>query len=197
MDVSGSIQVGYKVHQTPHAQAMQQQVSSSSPSLESPTSTSMARKRTLEMSTTTPFHVGYDTMPSIMVNPLPASPHFISSFELDNISVASSSSPYAGSVSTLDSSPMAFSNSSQSSFASFGDDCEAEDGEDATMHARPEMKRRRTAPGLMSTPTRQDGGYKSSEKRGNGKDGQDVWPEDVEQAFHDGEPTCQQARAPS
>lgn len=173
--------------QTPHAAGIQQQqhtASSSSPMVESPTSTSMARKRTLDMSST-----GSHTAPkeelSILVNSLPSSPVLIPSFELDGISVASSSSPYAGSVSTLASSPMLHSNSSQSSFASI-EGSEMESGEDETFLPRPEIKRRRTAPGSMTTPTRAQG-IVLSEKRGNGKDGQDVWPADVEEAFHGGE----------
>lgn len=169
-----------KQHQTPHAPAMQQ--SSSSPAtVESPTSTSMARKRTLEMS------ASFFEQPSIMVDPLDSSPRFVPAFDFDSLSVASSSSPYAGSVSTLDSSPMTLSNSSQSSFTSLGDDGDPDSGDESSFNPRPGMKRRRTAPSLMSTPTRQEGGYTVAEKRGNGKDGQDVWPNDVEEAFHVGE----------
>lgn len=122
-----------------------------------------------------------------MVDPLDSSPRFVPAFDFDALSVASSSSPYAGSVSTLGSSPMTFSNSSQSSFTSLGDDGDADSGDDASFNPRPGMKRRRTAPSLMSTPTRQEGGYVVAEKRGNGKDGQDVWPTDVEDAFYAGE----------
>lgn len=67
---------------------------------------------------------------------------------------------------------------------------------------RPEMKRRRTIPDILAlrTPVRGNSfgagrGVDGSgmvvngmdvDRRGNGKDGQDVWPEDVEDAFHNG-----------
>ena len=180
-----------EIHATPaHAPtreaAAMQQSSSSSPTVESPTSTSMARKRTLEM-TSTGLKPNYNDDLSFLIRSMPSSPGLIPSFEIDDISVASSSSPYAGSVSTMASSPMMQCNSSQTSFASASSvgDSEMDFGEDDTVTSRPEIKRRRTAPGLMTTPTRAPGSS-GGDKRGNGKDGQDVWPADVEEAFQGG-----------
>ena len=55
--------------------------------------------------------------------------------------------------------------------------------------ARPDLKRRKTAPpGYFSpaTPTTPA----SPEKRGNGKDGQEVWPPAVEEVFMEGASAC-------
>lgn len=71
-------------------------------------------------------------------------------------------------------------------------DLKLEDGSDEEDYGmrleeteRPESyKRRRRSPdGLSLAPSRDS----SAERRGNGKDGQDVWPTDVEDAFLGGE----------
>lgn len=57
------------------------------------------------------------------------------------------------------------------------------------------MKRRKTAPEAVVVPSSPWSGGEGEEdnkvllrieKRGNGKDGQDVWPVEVESAFHTG-----------
>ena len=66
-------------------------------------------------------------------------------------------------------------------------DLKLEDGSDEEDYRmreeteRPESyKRRRRSPDGLSFGTSRDS---SAERRGNGKDGQDVWPTDVEDAF--------------
>ncbi|KAM0749100.1 TEA-domain-containing protein [Meredithblackwellia eburnea MCA 4105] len=102
----------------------------------------------------------------------------------------------------LTSSPMSMSlsNSPRSSFAalsSSGSITDDEEDDDQNFlrprfgngAGRPNIKRRRTAPEILgvvspSTPPTRVIERETTEKRGNGKDGQDVWPEDVEEAFH-------------
>ena len=50
---------------------------------------------------------------------------------------------------------------------------------------RPDMKRRKTAPADLS-PHKSPGKRSSPERKGTGKDGAEVWPQDVEDAFYAG-----------
>lgn len=183
--VLGDLEVhSYPGHlQTPHTVSMHQS-SSSSPTFESPTSTSMGRKRTLEMRSTGWKPSGSDGM-NILVNAPPPTPHPIPAFKLDGIQVASSSSPYAGSVSTAASSPMVHDNSSQSFCASqeWQDELTGDEEEDPA--PRPKTKKRKTAPTPKKTPKRRP--RVVHQQRGNGKEGAHVWPAAVEAAFIEGE----------
>jgi hypothetical protein len=51
---------------------------------------------------------------------------------------------------------------------------------------RPELKRRKTAPPALMPSTLIGSPKKSPEKRASGKDGLEVWPADVEEAFYQG-----------
>lgn len=170
---------------------------SSSPLNEgAPGSAGMARKRTLQ-DMANPMD---DGMSSTNSSPL----SLIPSFEFDPAH-ALHSSPY--SVTTLASSPMSltFSNSSQSSYGGSGcgdadydfDLADEHDPFEGGAQGRPDMKRRRTAPEMMdgSPPhSMREESQSPSDKRGNGKDGQDVWPQDAEDAFHTGACTARTRR---
>ncbi|KAL8292878.1 hypothetical protein RQP46_000572 [Phenoliferia psychrophenolica] len=146
----------------------------------------MVRKRTLQ-------DMAYPLDDAGSTSSTSTSPHsLIPSFEFDPAhGHGSHSSPF--SVSTLASSPMSlsFSNSSQGSFASSSGDADYDyelvEEHELLEGERPEMKRRRTAPDVMdgSPPhSMREESLSPSDKRGNGKDGQDVWPQDAEDAFH-------------
>lgn len=143
----------------------------------------------------------------------------IPSFEFDPArSLAPSSSPYSISSSLASSSPMSpmsslqTSRSSHSAYSDYhnGDldvnsrslDSEDEDGPEMDDEAdenfvvsEPDTKRRRKAGGARgqdpSTPVRGD------DKRGNGKDGLDVWPAEVEDVFHAGQSSYRWTSSPS
>ncbi|KAM0753722.1 hypothetical protein T439DRAFT_322614 [Meredithblackwellia eburnea MCA 4105] len=168
----------------------------------SPTSAGMVRKRTLNDMANSGAPSPPVATYGIYDNLNSSSPHpIIPSFEFDGVV-----HPAGLTVAALASSPMSMSlsNSSQSSFSALScagstttdaefDMIDDEDEENDLLRprfgndaGRPGMKRRRTAPELLSpsTPPTRVVERESSDKRGNGKDGQDVWPADVEEAFH-------------
>ncbi|KAI5480946.1 TEA domain family member 1/3/4 [Pseudohyphozyma bogoriensis] len=162
----------------------------SSPGLDTPSAGQMARKRTLNDMGSFP-HVYDHHHPIASSSPNPNIP----SFEFDPAHPAPDAKyhPHAH----LSSSPMMLhrsNNSSRSSLSHHDDyehdqlDHDDDDDELAPPPYRPEVKRRRTAPDVMAVPSTPVRGYKQSpksvEKRGNGKDGQDVWPPEIEEAFH-------------
>ncbi|BGP13975.1 hypothetical protein JCM10213v2_001913 [Rhodosporidiobolus nylandii] len=118
----------------------------------------------------------------------------------------SSSSPYVGRSSdvetgahgflssppTVYSSPMGRSASAQSTFCAFTQELVSpysQKEQASPSKRRPEMKRRRTIADATSptTPMKEPQSPINEldwSTRGNGKDGEDVWPADVEEAFH-------------
>lgn len=160
-----------------------------SPFYESPiTSTSMIRKRTLqEMTAIRPQSIPTTTytFDSTSSSPMSSLP----SFEFDHLNNSgNTSSPF-----TNQSSPMTLCHSN-SSISSIGSHHQLQqqqlqqsqriiksnsDEESNLTNRAPEMKRRKTIDVTLLTPTKSD-------RRGNGKDGQDVWPTEVENSFHAG-----------
>lgn len=142
-----------------------------------PLSNSMIRKRTLqEMSTPQSPFTFDNAQSSSSSSPMSSLP----SFEFDTVNQIGTSSPF--STATLDSSPMVLSRSTSSDSSYDSNKVKADSDEEetpSTLSKAPEMKRRRTIDTDLLTPLKID-------RRGNGKDGQDVWPADVETAFHDG-----------
>lgn len=215
---------------------VQSPITPSSSLLPSPgASTSMVRKRTIEMAhhhvsgngeggPGGPYlqdqHESHHPVASTSRSSPLSSPHgivlgipIIPSFEFDPArSLAPSSSPYSISSSLASSSPMSPMSSlqtSRSSLSAYSDyhsgdlevnsrspDSEDEDGPEMDDEADenfvvpgPDSKRRKKVGAVKgqdpSTPVRGD------DKRGNGKDGLDVWPAEVEDVFHAGQ-SCRQ-----
>lgn len=154
-------------------------------------SASMQRKRTLDTSSSiyTAEQMGKAMLAAS--SPQAALP----SFEIDAVSdralaarAGSSSSPYAGTASTKPSSPMSIANSPHPSVSTVeSPDNEDDSGdEEWKPDSRPGMKRRKTTPLPMSTPSRREP-RSASLTRPVGKDGEDIWSDDVEAAFNTGE----------
>ncbi|GAA5963526.1 hypothetical protein JCM21900_004540 [Sporobolomyces salmonicolor] len=169
---------------------------SSPPFVDLPASVSMVRKRTFQdmqpshhSTSTRHIHTASSSSPS----------------SLDFCNDPHLSSPHA-SVSTLASSPMSRAVSAQSCFSSFTQSFD-DDGYATALYPapmvfspsqlsvtsplslhgeRPDLKRRKTMSDVMTSPPTPSKARQPAvvTPRGNGKDGEDVWPADVEEAFH-------------
>lgn len=189
--------VGSQIHRltTPPAPRTMQRRSAAAPPVSPPTSAGpsshgMVRKRTLQ-------DLQPPSSPNMQSFPHPgssSSPSIQHSFQFDS----SPRNAQLSSPASIYSSPgMARSASAQATFSPFrqtittsplGRMCEQDEGVPAGR--RPGMKRRRTIAGDSPTsPVKQDQSVSqqlSYTPRCAGKDGEDVWPPDVEEAFHTG-----------
>ncbi|GAA5888212.1 hypothetical protein JCM6882_000323 [Rhodosporidiobolus microsporus] len=153
----------------------------SSPFEPAPTSTAMMRKRTWQdLDPSTPATAAYSAAASS------SSPFLSTSFDSD-------SAPQNGFLSsppTLYSSPMGRSVSAQSTFSTFTQSLSSPKKADLSPPVpRPGMKRRRTiaetdSPKSPIKVPESPAGMLEMQYRGGNHNGEDVWPKDVEDAFH-------------
>lgn len=137
----------------------------------------MGRKRTIDLSSTI---YASEPMSSRMSSSGASSSPQVSRFDANG----STSSPFdKTSVSTVSTSPELTRAEPKKVSLSSPEGTESDsDDEDWKPSSRPDMKRRKTAPGALVSPSRLEG----RKHRISGKDGEDIWSADLEEAFERG-----------